>query len=199
VILDALSYSGRRRRRCLLTIGSLFCAAVGHNPAAPDLLALSAARPVEATSRRYPLPWCTPLRSRALSAVGSATPAELVAFAHAALFSPLYARSDKPAKVFCGGLSRSPQLRSKISAQSYATLKGHLQPDTQESTFCQSCCPASGTMLAWSANAGSRPAALDISTDDERCLLRYSSITGRSITDQTGRFIVPLAMATTIS
>jgi hypothetical protein len=64
----------------------------------------------------------------ALSAIGSATPAELVAFAHAALFSP--SLSTLTLALQKGYVTNFPGLTaktlSKYPPQSFAMVKGHL-------------------------------------------------------------------------
>jgi hypothetical protein len=78
-----------------------------------------------------PLPATAP--AQAIGAVGSATPAELVAFAHAALFSPTLRTLEQALqKRF---LVNFPDLTStklrKYPPRSYATLKGHLDQTRQ--------------------------------------------------------------------
>jgi hypothetical protein len=75
-----------------------------------------------------------PTQHQANRAVGSATPAQIVAFAHAALFSP--ALSTHEAALQQGYLTNFPGLTTrslrKHPPQSYAMVKGHLDHTQQD-------------------------------------------------------------------
>ena len=100
----------------------------GHRTPATRLWHLTLPTPLPA-----PAPSPTPAPASAHAAIGSATPAELVAFAHAALFSPalstLKRALDKGFLTNFPGLT--PTLLRKHPPRSVAMVKGHLDQARQ--------------------------------------------------------------------
>ena len=123
-----------------------------------------------------------------LGAIGSATPADLVAFAHASLFSPALPTLAKA--IDKGFLTNFPGLTAKAlrkyPPQSYAMVKGHLDQVRQNLR---------------STKADTKPTNTDDSDDSfpdsttaERSHHCYATLfepTGQIYTDQTGRFVLP--------
>jgi hypothetical protein len=149
-----------------------------------------------------PLPSSAPAQAQALGAVGSATPAELVAFAHAALFSPTLRTLEQALKK--GFLVNFPGLTSttlrKYPPQSYAMVKGHLNQTRQNQRSTKNVPVANvPTPIPDQLELAQHQDLLDAdafpsTTDEERCHFCYATIiepTGKIYTDQTGRFIVP--------
>ena len=128
-----------------------------------------------------------PAAQHANAAIGTSTPAELVAFAHASIFSPALSTLTEALKR--GYLKNCPGLSDKLlrrhPPQSYAMVKGHLDQSRKNQR-----------PTATNANANNKD---DIdeefpSTILERANLCYATIiepTGQIYTDLTGRFIAP--------
>ena len=140
----------------------------------------------------------------ALATIGSATPAELVAFAHAALFSPaLSTLAQALAKGFIShfpGLSHT--LLRKHPPRSFPMVKGHLDQarKNQRSTRPPKPAPpdASPSLPLPTisvTNEDSSPDAFPISdSPNVRSHFCYAALmepTGQVYTDQTGRFVAP--------
>jgi Reverse transcriptase (RNA-dependent DNA polymerase) len=121
------------------------------------------------------------------AAVGAASPADLVAFAHAAMFSP--ALSTLAMALTKGYLSNFPGLSSallrKFPPQSAPMIKGHLDQVRQNNQ--------STKLMPQSEPDDEFPPSLD-STDSSATHQCYAAIfepTGQIYTDQTGRFVAP--------
>jgi len=122
---------------------------------------------------------------QAMSALGSATPAELVAFAHAALFSP--APSTLAIALKKGFVQYFPGLTEKTLAKypprSYAMVKGHMDQTRKNQN---------------STKTANEPSDLEDdfspAVQDERshfCFAAITEITGQVYSDQTGKFTFP--------
>jgi Reverse transcriptase (RNA-dependent DNA polymerase) len=120
------------------------------------------------------------------AAIGSASPADLVAFAHAAMFSP--ALSTLAQALSNGYISNFPGLSSallrKYPPQSAPMIKGHLDQVRQNTQ---------STKMAPPEKDDAFPPALD--RDDSsfahHCFAAIFEPTGQIYTDQTGRFVTP--------
>ena len=127
-----------------------------------------------------------PTTYQANGAVGSATPAQIVAFAHAALFSP--ALSTLETAIQRGYLTNFPGLTAralrKHPPQSYAMIKGHLDHvhQNQRSTKTPVAEPTSTTHSDQPTEPYER---------SHHCYATVMAPTGQIYTDQTGKFITP--------
>ena len=123
------------------------------------------------------------------AAIGSATPAQLVAFSHAALFSP--ALSTLAGALSKGYISGLPGLTSELLRRhppaSAPMVKGHLDQTRRNQRSTKAKLPSQIAELTDDAFPSSPP-------DHERTHLCYAAImepTGQIYSDQTGRFIAP--------
>jgi hypothetical protein len=130
----------------------------------------------------------TTIPAQANAAVGSATPAQIVAFAHAALFSPtlstlLEALKRRFLTNFPGLTERS--LR-KHPPQSFPMIKGHLDQTrkNQRSTKIPPDQPATDI------NTDAFPTDTT-TTRSHHCYALIFEPTGQIYTDQTGKFVTP--------
>jgi hypothetical protein len=131
------------------------------------------------------------------------TPAQLVAFTHAALFSPapstlLHALQRNFLPTLPG---ISPKLLSKYPPNSLATAKGHLD-QTRKNVRSTQPKPTSPSSPNLAATASLPPTLDDALTDSfppaappglptDHCFAAVMEPTGQIFTDQTGRFILP--------
>ena len=120
----------------------------------------------------------------------SATPAELVAFAHATLCSPVL--STLCAALDKGYISGFPGLTSKTlrkyPPQSVAMAKGHLDQTRKNQRSTQS---AAAPIIEDDPNADQFPTSLDNGERTHFCYAACMPYSGQIFTDQTGRFIAP--------
>ncbi|KAI2513563.1 Reverse transcriptase (RNA-dependent DNA polymerase) [Fragilaria crotonensis] len=145
------------------------------------------------------LPAASPSRvdHSAFSAIGSATPAQLVAFAHAALFSPALSTLDQAlAKGYLTnfpGLTR--ELLRKHPPHSPAMIKGHLDQSRQHQRSTKLTQGSSGApILELEHDNEAFPAPDDALPPGARSHFCYAAVmepTGQVYSDQTGRFITP--------
>ena len=134
-----------------------------------------------------------PLAHAACTAIGAAGPAQLVAFAHASLFSP--ALSTLETALRKGFLPNLPGL-SLASLRAYPPcsapmIKGHLD---QERKNQRSTKVTSTQSIPDDDSFPSRPPSTDVDPLGSRSHFCYASImepTGQIYSDQTGRFITP--------
>jgi len=157
---------------------------------------------------QFDLPSTSTRIGHAMAAIGSATPAQLVAFAHAALFSPALSTLEKALKR--GFLTNFPGLTSKLlrkhPPQSYAMAKGHLDQTRQNQRSTKPKPPKPSAPKV--DPPVSEPTIVppdDETMDDEdfhpasptdgartyHCYVAVMQTTGQVYTDPTGRFIVP--------
>jgi hypothetical protein len=155
---------------------------------------------------RLPIP--TPLSEpshSAFAAVGSATPTELVAFAHAALFSPVL--STLLLALEKGFLNSfpvlTPALLRKYPPRSIAMVKGHLDQSRRNQCSTRATPPPPPGFVAPSSppTTPSFPDSTELddqfpssSTPNDRshhCFAAVMEPTGQIFTDQTGRFVAP--------
>jgi len=132
-------------------------------------------------------------KQTAMSAVGSATPAELVAFAHATLFSP--ALSTLETALTKGYLTNFPGLTrttlKKHPPRSAPMVKGHLDQKRKNTQSTKPKPPKEPEKKKAS------PPDLDtfpLASTEQRCHNCYVAVmqpTGQIYTDQTGKFIQP--------
>jgi hypothetical protein len=123
---------------------------------------------------------------QANSAIGSATPAELVPFAHATLFSP--ALSALASALAIGCLTDFPGLATKLLLKhpphSAAMIKGHLDQTRKNQRSTK---PTPST----SDSDGPFPASPVDQARSHHCCTAIFEPTGQIHTDQTGRFVTP--------
>jgi hypothetical protein len=141
-------------------------------------------------------PPAPPIRlHQANGAIGSATPAELVAFAHATLFS--LALSTLHTALAQGFISNFPGLTArtlrKFPPRSIAMVKGHLDQSrkNQQSTKVSSKPTSPTNHIPDSHTDDCFPQS---ERPNERTHFCYTTImepTGQIYTDQTGKFVVP--------
>lgn len=134
---------------------------------------------------------CTPTHS-ANTAIGSATPAETVAFAHASLFSP--ALSTLHAALDAGWLLNFPGLSAralrKHPPQSYPMVKGHLDQVRRNTRSTKP--KFISEPLDPEIEADIRPKQEgSVSNLAHHCFLADIQPTGQIYTDQTGKFVAP--------
>jgi hypothetical protein len=121
------------------------------------------------------------------AAAGSSHPSDLVAFAHAALWSPSLSTLEKALAngyiINFPGLSQ--QLLRKYPPKSRATMKGHLDQQRQGIQSTQSATvPTVDSELPLDLSA-------DNGTRTHDCFVALLPPTGQIYTDQTGRFVCP--------
>jgi hypothetical protein len=135
------------------------------------------------------------------------SPSQLVAFAHAALFSPSLSTLTKALSknYICNFPGLSQSLLSKFPPNSVATAKGHLDQTCRNfcSTKPQSTSkptkpppnrPSSSAMLALpdlESDNDTFPAAAPPGLDSHHCFAAVMDSTRQFFTDQTGCFILP--------
>jgi hypothetical protein len=126
---------------------------------------------------------------QANGAIGSATPAELIAFAHATLFSPTL--STLHSALAQGFLTNFPGLNTrtlrKYPPQSIAMIKGHLDQSRKNQRSTKS------TTSTTTANEHETcfPTSNNPNTRTHSCYATIMEPTGQIYSDQTGRFVVP--------
>ena len=134
----------------------------------------------------------------ALATVGSATPAALVAFAHAALFSPVL--STLQLALQKGYITNFPGLTAtllrKHPPHSIAMIKGHMDQSrqNQRSTRTDTQPDTAPTPDATPSSPSDDDIAPTSPTPNHRSHLCYAAVfepTGQVFTDQTGRFVTP--------
>ena len=130
-----------------------------------------------------------PTMECAMGAIGSATPAEIVAFSHAALFSPALSTLEHAVK--SGFLTNFPgltldQLR-KHPPRSIATAKGHLDQTRKNQRSTKVIVPA----VANDDQEDFSPIPFPAGIKTHHCFAAVFEPTGQIYTDQTGRFISP--------
>ena len=138
------------------------------------------------------------------SATGSASPAELVAFTHAALFSPVLSTLQSALdKGYVQGLpGLTSQTLRKYPPQSTAMVKGHLDQTRKNTQSTQMKTPvASNSSPAAPSTvpiaeleailADAFPPLTDELERSHYCFTCLMEVTGQVATDLTGRFIVP--------
>ena len=129
------------------------------------------------------------------AAVGSATPAETVAFAHASLFSP--SLSTLHAALAKGYLHNFPGLTAralrKHPPRSFAMVKGHLNQTRQnvKSTKTKPAPTSKPETTTTTTDDDPFPAQLGSTGRSHSCYLADMSPTGQIYTDQTGKFVAP--------
>ena len=123
------------------------------------------------------------------AAIGSATLAEIVAFAHVALFSP--ALSTLSTALTKGCLTNFPglslQLLCKHLSQSFAMVKGHL--DQTRKNQCSTQPPDAPSPVDTNNSFPSNPPELN--NQSHFCYAAIMKPTGQIYTDQTGHYITP--------
>ena len=121
------------------------------------------------------------------AAIGSATPAEIVAFAHAALFSPaLSTLSTALTKRYLTNFpGLSLQLIHKHPPHSVAMVKGHLDQTWKNQHLTQAL--AEPSPMDTNDSFPSNPPELN--NRSHFCYAAIIKPTGQIYTDQTGRFI----------
>jgi Reverse transcriptase (RNA-dependent DNA polymerase) len=128
-----------------------------------------------------------PMHHTANSAIGAARPAELVAFAHAALFSPALSTLDTA--LTKGYITNVPGLTAallrKYPPQSAPMIKGHLDQVRQNSQSTKPVSPPD-TDDAFPMLLTEHDTALA-----HHCFAAMFEPTGQIYTDQTGRFVTP--------
>ena len=134
-------------------------------------------------------PHIPPTLNCALGAIGSATPAEIVAFAHAALFSPALSTLEQAVK--SGFLTNFPgltlnQLR-KHPPRSVAMTKGHLDQTRKNLRSTKTAIPDVTDVDQDDFSPIPFPAGIKT----HHCFATVFEPTGQIYTDQTGRFIAP--------
>jgi hypothetical protein len=129
-------------------------------------------------------------QQQAYGAIGSASPAELVAFAHATLFSP--ALSTLHAALKAGYLTNFPGLTTatlrKYPPRSIAMIKGHLDQTRKNQRSTQ---PKKLTPIDTAHPTDTSPTSDTPNTRSHICYAAIMEPTGQIYTDQTGRFVVP--------
>ena len=142
----------------------------------------------------------TPVHPQAMhqanGAIGSATPAELVTFAHATLFSPALSTLQKALDK--GYISNFPGLTTsslrKYPPRSIPMVKGHLKQTRQNQRSTKA-----KTTKSPPAPFPSDPILLDDAfpksetpnVKTHKCYTGVMETTGQIYSDQTGRFVVP--------
>jgi hypothetical protein len=129
---------------------------------------------------------------QANGAIGSASPSELVAFAHAAMFSPalstLHAALDK------GHLTNFPGLTTetlqKYPPRSIPMIKGHLKQTRQNQRSTKTLQPTVIPFASTSTN-DAYPPSDEPNTKTHQCFASIMETIGQIYSDQTGRFPLP--------
>jgi hypothetical protein len=131
----------------------------------------------------------SPTEHASMTAIGSATPAQLVAFAHATLFSP--ALSMLGLALNKGYLTNFPGLTAKTlrkyPPQSFPMVKGHLD-QTQKNQATTKQKPESANTND-DGNDDVFPTSTSSSERSHHCYATIMEPTGQIYTDQTGRFV----------
>ena len=151
--------------------------------------------PSPAAQASAPSPHQFPV-AQANSAIGSATPAELVAFAHASLFSPsLSTLSSALAK---GHLTNFPGLSTKLLLKypphSVAMIKGHLDQTRKNQRSTKATIPGCKPPMIPASpddSEDNHPASLIAPEPSHNCFVATFEPTGQIYTDQTGKFVAP--------
>jgi len=159
---------------------------------------------------QFDLPSTSTQIGHAMAAIGSTTPAQLVAFAHAALFSPALSTLEKALK--CSFLTNFPGLTSKLlqkhPPQLYAMAKDHLDQTRQNQCSTKPKPPKPSAPKADPPVIEPATAMPEVETvDDEdfhpappidgarththHCYVAVMETMGQVYTDPTGQFIVP--------
>jgi len=141
----------------------------------------------------------SPVSHESHAAVGSATPAEIVAFMHAALFSPALSTLDLAFSK--GYLPNLPGLTQKLLRKhpphSIPMIKGHLDQARQNQRSTQPQPPPPPTWdlpttpLSDDALSDSFPSSDSPNDRSRQCYAAMFEPTGRIFSDQTGRFVAP--------
>ena len=133
--------------------------------------------------------------AQANAACGSATPASLVEFAHAALFSPALSTLERA--LTRGYITNFPGLTAnllrKYPPQSRATAKGHLDQERQNKRSTKPKPLEAALDTTENEDLDSFPHSLspEDGTRTHDCFATVFAPSGLVYTDQTGRFIVP--------
>ena len=168
-------------------------------PTVPIPVALAAAAPTPHPT--VPLPV-------ALGAVNkSITPRDLIAFAHAALFSPALTTLTKALSKnyvpYFPGLT--PEALRKFPPVTAATIKGHLDQSRQNTQSTRNTNETSPPVDpsdpqdvdTLETDEDSFPASDLDGTRSHHCFLAVTEHTGKIFTDQTGRFVLPSSSGNT--
>ena len=143
------------------------------------------------------LPPVPPPEHTALASIGSATPAELVAFAHASLFSP--ALSTLHTALRKGFITNFPGLSDallkKYPPQSYAMVKGHLDQTRQNQRSTKPKVPPLPTPP--SPNDDAFPSSPADNTKTHHCYIDIMEPTGQIYTVTTVKLHLNSVISTT--
>jgi hypothetical protein len=130
------------------------------------------------------------------------TPSQLVAFTHAALFSPSHStlRQALQQNFLVTIPSLTPKLLSKYPPNSIATAKGHFDQTRKniQSTKPKPSLPFPSSLTATSITLptdndddNTFPSSATLGLPSNHCLAAVMETTGQVFTNQTGRFILP--------
>jgi hypothetical protein len=129
------------------------------------------------------------------AAVGHAGPAELVEFAHAAMWSPSLSTLEKALlKGYINLPGLTSELLRKHPPNSRATAKGHLNQTRQGTKSTRTTKPEANSDETPTADDNDfEPTSLSSETDDHthECYAALIQPSGLVYTDQTGRFLCP--------
>lgn len=158
--------------------------------------------PTEAASLRATHPTeSTSPTTQANSATISATPAELVAFAHAALFSPALSTlcTALESNYIQGFPGLTSQLVRKYPPRSAAMIKGHMDQTRKNQRSTKPKTPISADFDSdGDPDAFPLPQVLSITgARTHHCYAACVQYTGQIYTDQTGRFVTPSSNGST--
>jgi hypothetical protein len=168
-----------------------------------DAIVLIGHRTPDTRLWHFPLPTSAPTPSMchsAMASIGSATPSDLVAFAHAALFSPTLSTLNlaltKGFITHFPGLT--PTLLRKYPPHSAATIKGHMDQARQNQRSTKqkptNIAPPPGfpsKVVPDTAPDDCFPASTTPNDRTHMCYAAMMEPTGKVFSDQTGRFVIP--------
>jgi hypothetical protein len=138
-----------------------------------------------------------PIRHQANGAIGSATPAELVTFAHAALFSPaLSTLAAALNKVYLSNFTGlTTKTLQKYPPQSVPMVKGHLRQTRQNQCSTKPTTATKPTPEPPSSEPidlqDNFPSSETPNIKTQQCYTAVMETTGQIHSEQTGRFVVP--------
>jgi hypothetical protein len=157
---------------------------------------LSMVQPSLATNANKPVTPLPPLSHRSYAAVHSATPAELVAFAHATLFSPVLSTLKQALDrgFLPNFMDLTAKALNKYPPTSVAMVKGHLDQTrkNQRSTkLALARTPSDPTASATTEHDNAFPSSEPGNARTHQCFAAvFEPAAGQIHSDQTGKFIV---------